>query len=357
MATIKSLTGLANLAAYDIGISKPGGFSIMELMPMVLNSTNIMNSYLNALVNRINVTIIDSKMYKNKLACFKTGAQPFGAISQHIFINPAEPTNYNMNATNVFDATIPDVKAVYFTQNSQKQFKVSTYRMLLKQATTEESFGRLVDDIVNQLYSGKEIYEFEQTKLTFSRSINATTPTAIITKVGDVTTSKDTLTNFVKVCRSTSLNMEFPGSKYNNWAAYAKAYNTANSTALNETPAKTWTPIANQMLVITADLLNDVSVDVLAAAFNMDKTTFMGQVISVDNFNETTKDKYLINAILCDKTYMFVDTQGEEMSGIENPTALMYNNYLTTFQTYGTIPYANAVAFVKDNPDYDSEGD
>lgn len=351
MAISRSLSGLANAAASDLGISRPGGFTIMELGPMVLASPNLMNAYVTALVNRINKTIIHSKVYNNALAKFKNGAMPYGSVSQHIFNNPMAPTNYDMNATNVFDVAMPDVKVVYFSQNSQKQFTVTVYRKELQKAfMSEEGFQSMVDNIINQLYSSLNIYEFERTKNIICKSFNAEIPIGIINEFGSI--SKTNASEFVASCRALSLNMTFPSTDFNNWAEYATKWNETHAETLNAEPVVTWSDVENQCLLIRADVLADIDVNVLAAAFNMNKASFMGNITPVNHFNETSADKYRINAVLCDRSFIQIDQQGDELSGIENPKALCFNNFLTSFQTYGTLPFANAVAFVENNPDY-----
>jgi hypothetical protein len=255
------------------------------------------------------------------------------------------------STTDVFSVAIPDIKTVYFSQNSQKQFKVTVYRKELQKAFTSESeFQGLVENIINQLYSSKNIYEFERTKNILNKSFNSTVTVGILNEFGAI--SKANASEFVAECRALSLNMKFPSSNYNNWEAYAKNWNTTNAEQLNTTPVVTWTEVAHQHLIIRADVLSVVDVNVLAAAFNIEKLSFLGNITAVNNFGETEKDKYKINAVMCDRAFIQIDEQSEEMSGIENPSALCYNNFLTSFQTYGTLPFANAVAFVENNPEY-----
>lgn len=359
MASNASLTALANAAASDVGISTPGGFRITELAPHILGTNNMMNQYLSALVNRINSVIIHHKMFNNKFNKFKLGTQPYGSTAQRLYTNPAEPENYDMTAPNPFQVKTPDVKAAYFMQNSQKQFTTSVYRMIFKQAfTSEEAFGEMVNDIINQLYSGRNIYEFNRTKKMLSDSVNSIeVPTSKVINFG--TLSKSNYADFVAECRATSLNMQFPSDNYNNWAAWAKYKNEHDTNLtdnkLNETPATTWTELEDQCMIIRADVLAHIDVEVLAAAFNMDKATFLGQLYTVDNFGETAKDEKKLNAILCDKSYIHIGEQGEEFTEAENGKALVWNYFLTTFQTYGTVPFANSVAFVEDNPIYDPD--
>ena len=350
-----SLTALANAAASDAGVSKVGGFSIMELGPIVLDGGTMENAYCKALVNKINNQIIHDKMYKNSLAMFKHDSNPLGAISEQIFVNPTAPENYDMNAVDVFAVKNPDIKTVYYSQNSQKQYRVTIYRHQLKQAfTSEANFSQLVNSIINQLYSSANIYEFEKTKYLLNSAINVKSggvPTAKIRKFGTISAAN--AKNFLAECRALSLNMSYPSSDYNNWVEYAENYNGKGSvTTVNEEPVVTWTTLDNQYIIIRADVLATVDVEALASAFNIDKANFMGHVVPVNNFSEKETDKYKINAIVCDRSFFNISDDNEEASDMFNPKALSHNYFLTKFQTFGTVPFANAVAFVEDNPIY-----
>lgn len=352
-----SLNGLANLAATDAGISRPEGYSIVELGPIVLSESKITNAYINSLVNRIYETVVHAKSFKNDLAKFKKNNPIMGVISQQIFVNPTGAENYNMNATDVFAVKMPDIKTVYLSQNSEKQFPVTIYKKQLKQAfVSEVAFQELIDDIIAQLYNSKEIYEFERIKLLINKSINVAdgeVPVAIINNFGAV--SKANVKEFLKICRGTSINMGFPSSKFNNWEAYSKVYNTKGGVVkVSEIPVKTMCKIGRQHLLIRADLMTEIDVEALASAFNLDKMSFLAKVTSVDNFGETASDKYQINALLCDEGFIHVTDNDTELTDIFNPKSIAYNYFLTSFQTYGTVPFANAVAFVQDNPDYSS---
>lgn len=355
MAEKTSLNGLANLAAADAKISRPEGYTIMELGPIVLSEAKVTNAFINSLVNRIYETVVHAKMYKNDLAKFKKNNPIMGIISQQLFVNPTNAEDYNMNAIDVFSVKMPDVKAVYFSQNSEKQFPVTIYKKQLKQAFVSESaFQNLVDDIISQLYNSKEIYEFERIKYLINKSINVddgNVATAVINQFGAVT--KTNVKDFLKICRGISINMGFPSTNYNNWAAYAKIYNTKGGIVkVNEKPAKTMCKIDRQHLIIRADLLSEIDVEAFASAFNLDKMSFLAKVTPVDNFLEQSTDKLQINALICDEGFIHVTDNDTELTDIFNPKSISYNYFLTTFQTYGTVPFANAVAFVQDNPDY-----
>ena len=67
--------------------------------------------------------------------------------------------------------------------------------------------------------------------------------------------------------------MKFPSTLYN---AYSKMSGA-------DKPVTTWTDESRIVLLINADVMAEIDVEVLAAAFNMDKADFLGRVIVVDD--------------------------------------------------------------------------
>src|SRR5690606_4630727 len=94
-------------------------------------------------------------------------------------------------------------------------------------------------------------------------------------------------------------------------------------------------------LIIDADLLATVDVDVLAKAFNMDKTNFMGHITVIDNFASEG-----LEAVLIDEQFFMVYDTLQKMETIRNPQGLYWNYFFHTSQVLSTSRFANAVAFV-----------
>jgi hypothetical protein len=91
--------------------------------------------------------------------------------------------------------------------------------------------------------------------------------------------------------------------------------------------------------------MNEIDVDVLAAAFNMDKVTFLAKTLKVDSFGSATD----CLAVLCDRSWVQVYDNLFETSEFYNSQGLYWNYWLNHWQTYSFSLFANAVAFVCDN--------
>ena len=96
--------------------------SIREIGAIIMQYPTLQNEFLSALVNRIGMVLITSKMYTNPWTVFKRGYLEFGETIEEIFVNIAKPFQYDpATAENkVFQREIPDVRAAFHTLNYQK---------------------------------------------------------------------------------------------------------------------------------------------------------------------------------------------------------------------------------------------
>ena len=109
----------------------------------------------------------------------------------------------------------------------------------------------------------------------------------------------------------------------------------------NSLAVHTRSSMENLHLIIDADLEAQTDVDVLAKAFNMDKTTFLGNVTVIDGFASTG-----LEAVLIDKDWYMVYDQLHKMRTIYNPEGLYWQYNYHVWQVLSVSRFANAVAFV-----------
>ncbi len=109
----------------------------------------------------------------------------------------------------------------------------------------------------------------------------------------------------------------------------------------NSLAVHTRSEIDDLHLFITAKLNAQVDVDVLAKAFNMDRTTFLGNVTVVDKFAGEG-----IEALLVDKDLFMVYDNELSLETIRNPRGKYWNYYYHVWQTHSASRFSNAIAFV-----------
>ena len=146
-----------------------------------------------------------------------------------------------------------------------------------------------------------------------------------------ITYAADALTSIVGSFKNVSSYMTFAGSSFNRWAA-------VNG---DTEPIRTRTDRKDQVLIIRADLKNAIDLNVLAAAFNLDKADFLARQVEVDNFGADSD----IVAFICDKEFFQVYDKLRKITSFMNPQGLYTNYYLHVWQVLSYSLMVNAVAF------------
>ena len=301
----------------------------------ILTYQSTQNEFLNALVNRIALSVIQNKTAKNPLAVLKKGSIPLGSDIQEIFTTMAEDVGFDGTGSKLLTKTTPDVKSLYHRINRKGQYPVTITKQQLQTAFT--SYGELekmLNSIITSMYSGDTYDEFILMKNLFSDAIVAgKVVTVAVPHIEEANAPKA----FVKAVKNASSAFEFPSSAFN-------TYYDNRPDSDGGKPIITWTPNEDQVLVIRADILTEIDVEVLAQAFNMDKMSFLAQTLKIDSFGASTNTL----AVLIDKSWVQVYENLFETSEFYNANGLFWNYWLNHWQTYSFSYFANAIAFVCD---------
>ena len=297
----------------------------------ILSYQAVRNEFTDALINRIAFVRITSLIAKNPLEILKKGSKPLGDDVQEIFINMAQAKTYDPSGKNLLNRVLPDVKTIYHRMNRKDQYKVTIGRQdLAKAFTSWNEFGQFVQGCINSLYSGDAYDEF----ILFKKVITDAITGKGIKKVeltGDPVASADYANEFVKAVKTVSLGMTFMSPNYN-------AYLDVQS---KDTKAvKTYTPKENQIILIDTATSVAVDVDVLAKAFNLDKTEFLARQIVIDSFADPT-----VRAVVMDVGTAQIYDDLFELDSFYNPEGKYMNYFLDHWQTISLSCFTNAVAF------------
>jgi hypothetical protein len=302
----------------------------------ILTYQTVQNEFLHALIGRIALSIIQNKTAKNPLSVLKKGTIPLGSDIQEIFTNMAKDTGFDGKGDKLLTKTIPDVKTLYHRINRKGQYPITVTKQQLQTAFT--SYGELekmLGSIVTSMYSGDNYDEFILMKNLFA---NAITHDKIVKVSAPHVKDEATGKALIKAIKNASSAFTFPSTAFN------KYYDNRPDSDSGD-PITTWTPIEDQVLIIRADVMNDIDVDVLAAAFNMDKVSFLANTLKVDSFGSATN----CLAILMDRSWVQVYDNLFETSEFYNSQGLYWNYWLNHWQTYSYSLFANAIAFMCDD--------
>jgi hypothetical protein len=291
----------------------------------ILVTSAIQNEFITALIERIGLVVLRNVTLKNQLAKFKKGQMPQGRTIEEIFTDLAKENQYDAEDAEqtVFKREIPDVKTLFHERNRRGFYKQSIQDDSLKSAFTSwGNFEGFIASIINAMYNSSEVDEFKYMKLLIDNYFSKSLFTIVPVPTPDTETSAR---EFVKKVRATALKMTLSsGSRnYNSLAVHTRS------------------DMDSLHLIVDADLIAEVDVDVLARAFNMEKTNFLGHVTVIDNFASTG-----LEAVLVDETFFMVYDTLQKMETIRNPQGLYWNYFYHIWQVLSTSRFANAVAFV-----------
>jgi hypothetical protein len=261
----------------------------------------------------------------NPLKKFKKGAMPQGRTIEEIFVDITKSKKYDPEdaESTVFKREIPNVKTLFHERNRQDFYEQTVQDDSLKSAFISwGNFDSFVAGIINAIYNSSEVEEYEYMKLLVDNYHSK----GLFTIVPVIEPNTETATKeFVKRVRATARKMTLP----------------TGSREFNSLAVRTRSEMEDLHLLIDADLEAELDVDVLAKAFNMDKTTFMGHITVIDGFESAG-----LQAVLIDKDWFMVYDTLMKMETIRNPKGLYWNYFLHVWQVLSVSRFQNAVAFV-----------
>lgn len=331
----------------------PDADSVRQIGAIIMDFPALQNEFLNSLVNRIGRVLITSKMYDNPWAFFKKGMLEFGETVEEIFVNIAKPFQFDpaVAESTIFKREIPDVRAAFHIMNYQKFYKTTIQNDQLRQAFLSwQGITDLIAKIVDAMYTGANYDEFITMKYMLARHIldGHMYPTVI----PEVT--EPNMKKIVSTIKGVSNNYTFLSNKYNLAGVY------------------THTEKTDQYMLINADFDAIMDVEVLASAFNMDKTEFSGRRVLVDSFGsldvERLKELFkddttfkapteeelqaldAIPAILVDRDWFIIFDNFYNFTEQYNGEGLYWNYWYHVWKTFSISPFANNALFIPGTP-------
>lgn len=303
------------------------------------------NEFLGNLINRIGLTLIDYMEFSNPLAIFKKEVLESGDVVQRVFTNPATADDLGgvtpeQNAK-VLGVYTPDTKAAYIRINRGEGgngdiYKVTISRQQARRAfVSPQSLIEFLDSTVSTLVEGNEDDEYKYTKTLIGNAVKENK--VVINPVATGLTTVEDLTQFVVDVKTLAKQFKFRSSAYNAFTHFEESMGN---------PARVVTPLDRLSLIIESNLMAKIDVEVLAAAFNMDKAEFMGRVVEVDTFQDVYPG---LRCIVCDDRWLSIHDHMIEFDGFHNAFTGSDLQVLRVNGAFGIVPWQNAVALVDED--------
>lgn len=328
------------------------------------------------LINRIAMTLMSGREFKNKLAQFRRGKIGLGDIVQNIWVGLVLPEGWTSDVSNpgdVYRTNKPDAKVSMSAVNVKLTYEVTTNDVELGYAFVQEGglFG-LVSKIVERLITSEQVDDYVMMKWIMAKNLLANKE-AVVGMGDDLDdqTAADALTAKMKQVAN-----DYPFMKTN--------YNEAHVPA----------PCPTDEIVFLSTSKSRAVLDVyaLAKAFNLTYEQFLGQEVQIDSFGfdefslarlynvideamdlgilvrpgssdphayeksgvyywRFTSDEltYLekISAAIVDKDWFMTFDKVYEMNSIYDVKHLNNNTFLTIHRIYSYNPFANMTYFTE----------
>lgn len=269
------------------------------------------NEFIDALVNRIGMTIARSNSWSNPFAIFKRGMLEYGNTIEEIQTGLLKAHGYDPDRDytegTLFTRERPEVQTNFHTVNRQDFYKVTVNENMLKRAFLEPTgLAGFINQLMEAPTTSDNWDEFLlMTSLFAEYEANGGFYHVNVPNVSDIESDAADAKIAIRKMRAVADNMKFLSTKYN--AAKMPVYANAEDLCIFTTP----------------EFNAAIDVEALAAAFNIDRSQLHGRVMPIPSnyFNidgcqaiMTTKDFFVVADALFESTSQW------------NP-ANMHNNY------------------------------
>ena len=316
---------------------------------VLTSNMTFMNNWLNTLYERIAlVRIVTMDGFKNPLSFYKKKLEYGESYVEYATrLVKAKVRDYTYAKEHFMDVELPEHLSAIFHINCEIHYDTTILPAELKKAfLSYDRFAEFLDAEIDNLYRSMEYDEFLAMKYVVARAI---IDGNIVTKEIPAVNAANAREIVTRI-KAVSNEMEFMNSKY--------------SLANVETYAKK----ADQHLLIASDFSAVVDVNVLALAFNMERSEFLARQVLIDSFAELDTDRLdvlfskdplyttitdeqkealaKIPAVLIHRDWFVVLDQMTEIYQNLNQMGPYQNYSLHCERTYCFSPFFKACAFV-----------
>ena len=305
------------------------------------------NEFISALVNRIALVRVNSVTFNNEYAELKKGFLQMGETVEEVFINLTKAREFSPEkaAARELKRSLPDVRSAFHASNWKVQYPLTIqYEDMRKAFTSPDGVTDLIAKLVASLNRSAEYDEYLLFKYLMIKAVTKGKMAIVELTAGN---NKDAAAKF----RGISNKLTFVSPSYNASGVHTNS------------------PRNDQYLFMDSTYNGEFDVDVLAAAFNMERADFLGHLKLVDDWSTFDNDRFdvirancdmieevtqdelnlmaHVKAILVDKEWFQVYDNLATMSEANIASGLYWNYFYNVWKTVSSSPFSNAIAFVE----------
>lgn len=349
--TIDILNVIRTNASYAYQSSVPpisDAQGIPRVGEVLYGNPALANEFINALVNRIALVVVNSATFNDPYADLKKGYIEYGETVEEIFTAIVKAIEFSPEkaASREFKRSLPDVQSAFHAMNWRVMYPITIQREDLRRAfLSADGVENMITSILNQIYVSAEYDSFLLFKYLLIKAISAgkAYPVAF-----DATKPAEGAIAF---------------RTYSNMIQFMK-------TQFNEAGVTTNTPKERQQIFMDAAYNATMDVSVLAESFHMEKAEFSGKLRLIDDWTTFDNDRFDViransdqleevtsaelalmadvKAVLVDENWFQVYDNESVMTDTPVNSGLYWNYWYHQWRTISHSPFSNIIVFLDD---------
>lgn len=300
------------------------------------------NTFCTALIHKIGLTIIQTTLFTNKFAPFKTGKVLTGQDVEEIFVHAFRQAegSYDAeggmgeNGINPFKRRdYQAVEVMYHRMNRRDKYVITLYKDdVIRAFRSESTLSSFITAQFNSLYSGASYDEYVHMKELFAEAIaKGDFKTYLVPEIAEGSTDaalQKACKSFVRTVKKAIADASYP--------------NTELSPAGREKGLKTSVDKSNLALFVHKDIQPHLDVDLYSLIFGPNYAQLGVTIVELDNFGKDNNGTY---ALLTDKDWFKIYDVKNEMTQLHNPEGLYTNYWLHIWQILSYSRFKTAIRF------------
>ena len=301
--------------------------------------TNIYNEFIDSLLYKIGFTMVQTSLFTNKLAKFKSGKVLTGQDVEDIFVaayRAAEGAydkegGVGENGVHPFKRReYQDADVKYYRMNRRDKYVITIYKDdVIRAFNSTTALEQFITAQFNSLYTGAEFDEWEHMKELFAVAIKASdfkdyqVPEIGAAEATDAT-NQAACKAFVRTVKKAISDVSYPSTEYNPAGMKDKCEKS------------------DLVLFIHKDIPAHLEVDLYAQIFGANYAQLGVEIVEVDNFGSDSNNTY---ALMTHRNWFKVFDVKNEMTSLFNPDGLYTNDWLHIWQILAYSKFKTAVRF------------
>lgn len=374
MSAVTTLNAIRRTAtnAYQDTIPLATLSNIRDVGEAVLEAPEVIrNEFINALVNKIGLTLINTHEFGNPLLGLRKGHMEYGQTIEDIFVEMADPHEYITGTRDGDD--IPDQFAInkaitdtafYYHILGRQYFKTIHEQDLKRAFRSENGLNEFISAIMMAIKNGENYDDYRMTIGTMARHIEESSKNErwngeinLITLYNELYSETITVDEALRDKQF----LTFMSNQFKKWSN-----RLANPRSdLNNAGVINWIPKQNQRIMMLGDIQADIDTNLMAWAYNNQRLE-IGAIDEIDAWYSIGADGTTpvvkpddisikgelgldgdspVVGVIYNADMIKIYSKTRRMSSAENARGLYYNVFSTFEDIFAASPFHNFVVF------------